>query len=366
MIWHDAFFRYHLLRNRSPSRQTEAMTTHDPGLAADPSPALPRSTWAAGRTEYGEHDVVTVTEVPLPTIGPEEVLIRVHAAGLDRGVWHIMSGKPYMARLAFGLRRPKVSTLGMDVAGVIEAVGEGVEALRVGDEVFGGGTGTFAGFAKAKGRCVALKPKDVSFDDAAATPVSALTALQGLRDKVELQPGERVLVIGASGGVGTFAVQLAHSMGAHVTGVCSAAKADLVRELGAHEVIEYDRGGDITDAGQHDVVLDIGGARSIGHLRRALTPRGRLLMVGAENSGDWIGVTRQLRAVALSPFVRQRLSMFVSTVRRDDLTVLGEMLAAGTLRPFVDRVVPLSGVADAIRDMQAGAIRGKVVVHPSQ
>ncbi|MEN9644666.1 MAG: hypothetical protein RL238_1335 [Actinomycetota bacterium] len=340
------------------------MTKPRPDLAAT-SPALPRSMWAVGRTEYGEHDRVAVAEVPVPTIGPEEVLIRVHAASLDRGVWHIMAGKPYMARLVFGLRRPKVHTLGMDVAGVIEAVGDGVEALRIGDEVFGGGTGTFAEFATAKGRCVALKPASVSFDDAAATPVSALTALQGLRDKVRLQPGERVLVIGASGGVGVYAVQIALAMGAHVTGVCSAAKVDLVRSLGAHEVIAHEHG-DITDTGQHDVILDIGGARSIRHLRRALTPRGRLLMVGAEGTGDWLGVTRQLRAVALSPFVRQRLIMFVSAVRRADLTVLGEMLEAGTLRPSIDRVVPLGGVADAIRDMQAGQIRGKVVVHPTR
>lgn len=339
------------------------MTPHD---TSDRSITVPRTMWAVGRTVYGDDDVLSVSEVPVPTIGPEEVLVRVRAAGLDRGVWHIMAGKPYMARLAFGLRRPKVHTIGMDVAGVIEAVGDGVEALRVGDEVFGGGTGTFAEVAKAKGRCVALKPAGVSFDDAAATPVSALTALQGLRDKVRLEPGERVLVIGASGGVGTFAVQIARAMGAHVTGVCSAAKADLVRSLGAHEVIEYDRGGNITDTGQHDVILDIGGGRPIRHLRRALTPRGRLLMVGAEGTGDWIGVTRQLRAVMLSPLVRQRLIMWVSTVRRDDLTVLAGMLEAGTLRPVVDRVVPLTGVDDAIRDMQAGRIRGKVVVHPTR
>lgn len=328
---------------------------------------LPSTMWAAGRTAYGDDGVLSVGAVPVPTIGPEEVLIRVHAASIDRGAWHIMAGKPYMMRLAgFGLRRPKASTIGTDVAGVIVAVGAGVEALRVGDEVFGGCGSSFAEYAKAKGRSVALKPASVSFDDAAATPVSALTALQGLRDKVRLQPGERVLVIGASGGVGTFAVQIARSMGAEVTAVCSAAKAEMVRELGAQQVIAYDDGGDITDAGQHDVILDIAGGRPLRHLRRALTPRGRLLMVGAEGTGDWIGIGRQLRAVLWSPFLRQRLSMFVSRFQRDDLTVLAGMLEAGTLRPVIDRVVTLDGVDGAIRDMQAGRIRGKVVVHPTQ
>lgn len=335
------------------------MTPHDT------TNAVPLTMWAAGRSVYGDDGVLSVTDAPVPTIGPEEVLIRVCAASLDRGAWHIMAGKPYMARLAFGLRRPKVHTLGMDVAGVVAAVGEGIEALRVGDEVFGGGTGTFAEYAKAKGRSVALKPSAVSFDDAAATPVSALTALQGLRDKVRLQPGERVLVIGASGGVGTFAVQIARSMGAEVTGVCSAAKVDMVRSLGAQQVIAYDQG-DITDAGQHDVILDIAGGRSLRHLRRALTPRGRLLMVGAEDTGDWFGLGRQVRAVLWSPFLRQQLSMFVSRCTRDDLTVLAEMLESGTLRPVVDRTVTLEGVDQAIRDMQAGRLRGKVVVHPTR
>lgn len=344
------------------------MTSHDTDAADNTDTStttLPRTMWAVGRTTYGDDGVLSVGEAAIPTIGAEEVLIRVCAASLDRGAWHIMAGKPYMARLAFGLRRPKVHTIGMDVAGVVEAVGEGIESLRVGDEVFGGGTGTFAEYAKAKGRSVALKPSAVSFDDAAATPVSALTALQGLRDKVRLQPGERVLVIGASGGVGTFAVQIARSMGAEVTAVCSAAKADMVRAIGAHHVIAYDQG-DITDAGQHDVILDIAGARSLRHLRRALTPRGRLLMVGAEGTGDWFGIGRQIRAVLWSPFLRQRLSMFVSRVSRDDLTVLAGMLEAGTLRPVVDRTVTLDGVDQAIRDMQAGRLRGKVVVHPTR
>ena len=340
------------------------MTSHDTSTSTAAS-APPSTMWAAGRTVYGDDGVLAVSQVPVPAIGPEEVLIRVRAASIDRGAWHIMAGKPYMARLVFGLRRPKVSTIGTDVAGVIEAVGAAVQSLRVGDEVFGGCSSSFAEFAKAKGRSVALKPAGVSFDDAAATPVSALTALQGLRDKMRLQPGERVLIIGASGGVGTFAVQIARSMGAEVTGVCSAAKVDLVRSLGAQHVIAYEHG-DITDAGQHDVILDIGGGRSLRHLRRALTPRGRLLFVGAEGTGDWIGIRRQLRGVLWSPFLRQRMVMFVSRCTRDDLTVLAGMLEAGTLRPVIDRVVTLDGVDAAIRDMQAGAIRGKVVVHPSR
>jgi NADPH:quinone reductase-like Zn-dependent oxidoreductase len=320
---------------------------------------------AVVRTEYGSVEVVRVADVPVPHPADDQVLVRVHAAGMDHGVWHIMAGLPRVMRLAgYGLRRPKQPVLGSELAGTVVATGSAITSLREGDEVYGACAGSFAEYAVARPKSLAPKPTGLTFEQAAAVPISALTALQGLRDHGRLQSGQRVLVVGASGGVGTYAVQIAKAMGADVTGVCSTAKVDLVLSLGADRVIDHQQAG-ITDDGSHyDLVLDIGGSRSIRELRRALTERGTLVIVGGEGGGNWFGLGRQLRAVALSPFIRQRLVMFVATTTTPDLATLTAMIDAGSVTPSIDRVVPLCTASDTIRDLHDGRIRGKAVVVP--
>jgi NADPH:quinone reductase-like Zn-dependent oxidoreductase len=314
--------------------------------------------------EYGEaEDVLRLEEINRPEIGDGDVLVRVHAAGVDRGAWHLMSGLPYPVRLVAGVRSPKSRIRGMELAGRVAAVGRSVTGLQVGDEVFGIGEGTFAEYASAKPGMLALKPKDLSFEQAAAVGVSACTALQGVRDHGRVQPGQQVLIIGASGGVGTFAVQIAKAFGAVVTGVCSTSKVELVRSIGADHVIDYTVG-DVTDGRQrYDVILDIGGNRSLTALRRALTPRGTLVVMGGETGGRWLaGSDRQLRAVALSPFIGQTLRTFIATQSTDDLNVLAKLIESGKVTPIIDRTYPLAEVPAAVRHMQDGLSRGKVVI----
>jgi NADPH:quinone reductase-like Zn-dependent oxidoreductase len=315
--------------------------------------------------EYGEAgDVLTMAEIERPRIGVDEVLVRVHAAGVDRGVWHIMAGLPYPIRLAgYGFRTPKTRVRGREVAGRVVAVGADVATVAPGDEVYGIGEGTFAEYTAVKQDKVAPKPKNLTFAQAAAAPVSALTALQGLRDSAHVQPGQKVLVIGASGGVGTFAVQLAKTFGAEVTGVCGTTKIDLARSLGADHVIDYTRE-DITAHGQrYDVILDTGGHRSLTHLRRALAPKGTLVIVGSETGGRWLGgFDRSLRAPLLSRFTGQKLTPLVNSENARDLVALTELIEAGKVTPAVDRTYPLSETAAAIQHMVDGRARGKVVI----
>jgi NADPH:quinone reductase-like Zn-dependent oxidoreductase len=309
-------------------------------------------------------DVLRLAEVRTPTIGDDEVLLRVRAASVDRGTWHIMAGLPYPIRLAgFGLRRPKALNPGRSVAGTVEAVGRNVSDLRVGDEVYGTAEGSFADYARARPDRLAAKPASLSFEQAAAVPVSGLAALQAVRDHARVRAGERVLIIGASGGVGTFAVQIAKAFGAHVTGVCRTGKVDLVRSLGADEVIDYTRE-DCTDGRRrYDAILDIGGNRRLSQLRRALTPSGRLVIVGGENGGRWLGgLDRQLRAHLLSLLVRQKLGTFIASENRTDLAALAELVESGALTPAIDRTYPLSDTAAAIRHVQDGRACGKVTV----
>jgi len=313
---------------------------------------------------YGTDDVLELREVAVPALGPDDVLVRVHAAGIDQGVWHLMAGLPYLVRLAgHGLRAPKARVRGSDVAGCVEAVGERVTRLAPGDEVFGTCAGAFAEYATATSDKLVSKPENLTFEQAAAVPTSALTALQGLWDTGGVRDGHRALIVGAAGGVGTFAVQLAKVFGAEVTGVCSTDKVDLVRSIGADGVIDYTRG-DFADADERwDVILDLAGNRSLSHLRRALAARGTLVIVGGEGGGRWIGGTdRQLRALALSPFVRQRLRSLVATVTAADLYYLKELIEAGRVVPVVDRTFALSEASDAIRYLRTGHARGKVVV----
>ena len=283
---------------------------------------------------YGAADVWRAEETGRPAIGDGEVLVRVRAAGLDRGTWHLMAGQPYLMRLmGSGLRAPKNRVPGLDVAGTVVAAGAAVTRFGVGDEVFGISQGSFADYACARADKLTLKPANLTFEQAAAVAVSGLTALQGLRDAGRLQPGQNVLITGASGGVGTFAVQIAKALGAQVTGVCSTAKTGLVTSIGANHVLDYTHG-DFADGRQrYDLILDIGGNSPLSRLRRALTPGGTLVIVGGEDGGRWTGMGRQLRALALSPFTRQRLTMFVSRHRLADLETLARLIeAAGSPR----------------------------------
>ncbi len=313
---------------------------------------------------YGTVDVLELREIDRPQVGDDEVLVRVHAAGVDPGVWHLMTGLPYLIRIAgYGFRAPKSPVRGNDVAGRVEAVGKGVNQFQVGDEVFGTADGTFAEYVSAKATNVAPKPANLSFEQAAAVPTSALTALQGLRDHGEAKPGQRVLIIGASGGIGTFAVQLAKAFGAEATGVCSTSKVDMVRSLGADHVIDYVRDDFTQMAQRYDLILDMAGNRSLSTLRRALTSAGTLVIVGGEEGGPWLGGTdRQIRALLLSPFVRQRLRTFVAKESADDLLVLKELIESGKVTPVIDRTYELGESAEAIRDLYEGRACGKLVL----
>jgi NADPH:quinone reductase-like Zn-dependent oxidoreductase len=314
---------------------------------------------------YGSADVLELREIDKPVVGDDDVLVRVRAAGLDPGVWHLTTGLPYLVRImGYGLRKPKARVRGRDLAGRVEAVGKNVTQFQPGDEVFGTcDDGSFAEHACARADRFAPKPANLSFEQAAAVPVSACTALQGLHDKGQVQPGQKVLIIGAAGGVGSFAVQLAKAFGAEVTGVCSTTKADLVRSIGADHVIDYTRE-DFADGRQrYDVILDTAGRRSLSHLRRALTSRGTLVLVGGEGGGRWTGgFERSLWALMLSPFVGQKLRALVSTEREEDLQSLRELIEAGKVTPVIDRTYALSEVPDAIRYLEEGHARGKVVI----
>jgi len=312
---------------------------------------------------YGTADVLEFGDIDEPVVGSGDLLLRVRAACAHIGDWHIMTGLPYLIRMVSGLRAPKVRVRGQDVAGRVEAVGKDVTQFQPGDDVFGTCDGSFAEYATARADKVAPKPGNLTFEQAATVPTSGSTALQALRDKGKVQPGHRVLIIGAAGGVGSFAVQIAKAFGAHVTGVCSTTKVDLVRSIGADEVIDYTRDDFADRAHLYDLILDIAGGRSVSHLRRALAPRGTLVIVGGEGGGRWFGgIDRQLRAQTLSPFVPQKLGTFVAKAKGEDLIVLKELIEAGKVTPVIDRTYPLSEVSEAIRYLEEGHTRGKVVI----
>jgi NADPH:quinone reductase-like Zn-dependent oxidoreductase len=316
---------------------------------------------------YGSADMLRLEEISKPTPGDGETLIRVRAAGVDPGVWHLMTGRPYLVRaMGFGLRAPKVRVRGRDVAGTVEAVGAKVTRFKPGDEVFGTAEGSFAEYVCAREDKLATKPANMTFEQAAVTPISGLTALQGLRDVGKVQPGQKVLIIGAAGGVGTFAVQIATALGAEVTGVCSTSKMDLVRSIGADHVIDYTRE-DFTQSGKrYDVILDTGGRRPLSTLRQALAPKGTLVIVGGEGGGRILGgFDRQIfRAPLVSLFVGQALRPLASKELVEDLLALKELIEAGKVTPVIDRTFPLSEAPDAIRYLAQGHARGKVVVTP--
>jgi NADPH:quinone reductase-like Zn-dependent oxidoreductase len=319
---------------------------------------------AIAHDHFGSPDVLELRDVDQPQVGDDEVLVRVHAAGLDRGVWHLMAGKPYLVRVTpySRLRGPKHPVPGSEVCGTVEAVGSAVTRFRPGDEVYGIGKGTFAEYATVPAAKCAPKPANLTYEEAAVVPISGGTALQAVRAG-NVRPGQHVLVIGASGGVGSYAVQLAKAFGAEVTGVCSTAKVDLVRSLGADHVIDYSQE-EITDGGRrYDVIIDTGGLRPLRTLRRALTPKGSLVIVGAENGGNWTGgIGRAMRAAMLSRIVGQTLVMLTSKERHEDLLELTELIEAGKITPAVDRTYPLVDVPEAVRYLMDGRARGKVAI----
>jgi NADPH:quinone reductase-like Zn-dependent oxidoreductase len=341
-------------------------TTHSDPIeqTTDGSHASSTTMRAIVQRAYGSSETLELTETARPAVEADQVLVEVHAAGVDRGVWHLMTGLPYLVRLmGYGFTRPNVQTPGTDVAGRVIEVGPGVERFRVGDEVFGIARGSYAQFAVADADKLAHKPASISFEQAAVASISGITALQGLTEVAQVASGQDVLVIGASGGVGSYAVQIAKALGARVTGVASGAKADLVRSLGADSVIDY-RSGDYLDGSrQYDVIIDIGGRNSLRRLRKALTRSGTLVVVGGEG-GDRLtgGFWRQMVAPIMSLFVPQRLTTFVSTEHYRYIEALAGFIERGEVTPAVGRTYQLDEVAAAIDDLASGRAQGKSAI----
>ena len=313
---------------------------------------------------YGSAEALRLAQVPRPQLAEDEVLVQVRAAGLDRGTWHLMTGRPYLLRvLGFGFRAPKNRVPGLDVGGTVVAVGAAVTRFSTGDDVFGISRGSFAEYAAVRQGKLSRKPSNLTFAQAAAVPISAGTALQALTDAGRIASGQRVLVIGASGGVGSYAVQLAKAFEAEVTGVCSTAKLDMVRSLGADHVVDYTSQDYADGITRYDLILDLAGNSSLSRLRSALTPTGTLVIVGGEDGGRWTGgFGRSLRALLLSPFVRQRLTMLASKERASDQERLTTLIEAGKATPSIDRTYPLDDVPKAMRHLEAGDVRGKLVI----
>jgi NADPH:quinone reductase-like Zn-dependent oxidoreductase len=333
------------------------------GSGANGPPAAGSTMQAIVQDAYGSAGVLRFARIAPPEIAGNEVLLRVRAAGLDRGTWHLMTGRPYLLRLVCGIRRPRNPVPGLDVAGTVVAVGPAVTRFSAGDDVFGFSKGSLAEYAVAREDKLARKPASATFEQAAVVPVSAVTALQALTDAGHVRQGQKVLITGASGGVGSYAVQLAKALGAEVTGVCSTAKLDLVRSLGADHVIDYTRDDFADGANRYDLIIDIAGNPALSRLRRALAPAGTAVIAGGEEGGSWTGgIGRQFRALALSPFLRQRLAMVTARQRASDLDRLTGLIEAGKVTPSIGATYPLDQVPEAMRHLEAGKARGKVAI----
>ena len=328
--------------------------------------AHPRGTMKAiVQDGYGSADVLRLRDIEKPVVSDQDVLVRVRAASVNALDWHVVRGGPFLHMMAFLLRQPKINVRGVDVAGHVEAVGKNVTRLKPGDEVFGSARGAFAEYVAAKEDRFVPKPRRLTFEQAAAVGIAGVTALQGLRDKARLRPGQRVLIHGAGGGVGTFAVQIAKALGAHVTAVTSTRNLDVVRSIGPDEVID-DTQEDFTRRRQrHDVLFDVAATRSLADLRRVLEPKGTLVLAGAAKGDGFAPLGRILKALVLSRVGSQRLVPYIATVRYEDLVVLKELIEAGKLSPVIDRTFPLSEAADAVRYVGTGHARAKVVINVS-
>lgn len=313
---------------------------------------------------YGSPDVLALEEIAKPIPEDDQLLVKVRAAALNPLDWHYMRGEPYLMRLSSGLGAPEDMRMGVDFAGTVEAVGKSVTRFKPGDEVFGGRTGAFAEYVVVREhRAVVLKPANLTFEQAASVPIAAITALQGLRDKGQLQPGQKVLVNGASGGVGTFAVQIAKSFGADVTGVCSTRNVELVRSIGADRVIDYTKENFTQGEQRYDLILDNVGSHSMMAYTRVLKPTGKLVIVGGPKGGPWIGPMMQLvNATLLSPFVSQDLVKFLADLNQEDLGVLSDLMQSGEVTPVIDRLYTLNEVPAAMEYLETGRARGKVIV----
>ena len=343
-------------RSRGAAPATDA-------LSADVERATTSGMRAIVQRGYGSADELELADIDRPTPAADDVLIEVRAAGVDRGVWHLMTGTPYLLRLGFGLTRPRNEVPGMDVSGVVVGVGPDVTRFAIGDEVFGIGRGAFAEYALASEGKLALKPTGLDWAAAAVVPISGLTAQQAVCDIARVEPGQRVLVLGASGGVGSYAVQLAHAAGAVVTGVASSSKGDYVRSLGAAHVIDYRAEDPTAGDERYEAIIDIGGRTPVRKLRRILSPTGTLVIVGGEGGGRWTGgIGRQLRAVMLSMFTRQRLTMFLSAESGEAIERLREQLASGSLRPAGRTPYRLEDAPMALADLEAGRLAGKAAI----
>ncbi len=316
--------------------------------------------------DYGSPDVLKLVDIAKPIPDDDQILVKVRAASVNPLDWHYLQGTPYLMRMGVGLRKPKVTRLGVDYAGTVEAVGKNVTQFKPGDEVFGGKTGAFAEYVCARAdRATVLKPANLTFEQAASLPIAAITALQALRDKGKVEPGQKVLINGASGGVGTFAVQIAKSFGADVTGVCSTRNVDMVRSLGADHVIDYTKEDFAKGEQRYDVILDNVPNHSLSECRRILNPKGKYVMIGGggPNDGRWIGpFGRVIHTLVLSPFVSQEMGMFMADLNQKDLTILGDLLQSGKVKSVIDRTYKLSEVPDALRYLEEGHARGKVVI----
>jgi NADPH:quinone reductase-like Zn-dependent oxidoreductase len=333
---------------------------HDTDEHAEPDE---QSMTAVVQDRYGTADVLELRKIPRPTLGDHDVLVRVAAAGVDRGVWHLMTGRPHLTRLAFGLRRPRNPVPGLDLAGVVDTVGAGVTRFAEGDLVFGTGHGTFAHYARASEDRLADIPTNLTMAQAGVLAVTGSTALQAVEDHGCVRPGDQVLVLGASGGVGTYAIQIAAALGGIVTGVASGDKLDLVRRLGAGRVIDYRTADPLAEAVRYDVIIDTGGNHRLRDLRRALTPTGTLVIVGGENGGRWLGgIDRQIRAKLTSLVTRQRLTTFVAREDAVHLERLADLVGTGHVSPVVDRSYPLADASDAIEHLVSGRTRGKIAI----
>jgi NADPH:quinone reductase-like Zn-dependent oxidoreductase len=312
---------------------------------------------------FGPPEVLELREVDEPEVGEGEVLVRVRAASVNPADWYAMTGVPYVARPQMGLRKPRHNRVGLDLAGVVAAVGGNAGRFRLGDEVFGASTGTLAEYVAVSEDALVPKPANLSFEEAAAVPVAGLTALQGLRDKGRVRPGQAVLINGASGGVGTFAVQLAKALGAEVTGVCSTRNLDLVASLGADQVVDYTRDDFTRSDRRYDLLLDVAGSRPWSACQRVLRPQATLVLVGASKGNRLLGPLDHILKVRLASLrASQKVVFFISKLRHQDLVALQELLEAGTVTPVVERSYPLSEAADALRYLGAGHAQGKLVI----